>query len=75
MLIVNIQNKAKWLFSQLGQLVIAVGLLSLVFNYAYRYTVDRHIDTAVFYEMCIRDRYCSVWGMSLAREKDRLIVL
>ena len=34
MLIVNIQNKAKWLFSQLGQLVIAVGLLSLVFNYA-----------------------------------------
>lgn len=48
-MIVNIQNKAKWLFSQLGQLVIAVGLLSLVFNYAYRYTVDRHIDTPAFY--------------------------
>lgn len=49
MLIVNIQNKAKWLFSQLGQLVIAVGLLSLVFNYAYRYTVDRDINTPGFY--------------------------
>lgn len=48
-MIVNIQNKFKWLFSQLGQLVIAVGLLSLVFNYAYRYTVDRHINTPVFY--------------------------
>ena len=31
-MIVTIQNKPKWLFSQLGQLVIAVGLLSLVFN-------------------------------------------
>lgn len=49
MLIVNIQNKAKWLFSQVGQLVIAVGLLSLVFNYAYRYTVDRDINTPGFY--------------------------
>lgn len=49
MLTVNIQNKAKWLFSQLGQLVIAVGLLSLVFNYAYRYTVDRDINTPGFY--------------------------
>lgn len=48
-MIVNIQNKPKWLFFQLGQLVIAVGLLSLVFNYAYRYTVDRHINTPVFY--------------------------
>lgn len=49
MLTVNIQDKAKWLFSQLGQLAIAVGLLSLVFNYAYRYTVDRSINTPGFY--------------------------
>ncbi|CAB3721726.1 hypothetical protein LMG3458_04025 [Achromobacter deleyi] len=48
-MIVTIQNKPKWLFSQLGQLVIAVGLLSLVFNYAYRYTVDRHINTPTFH--------------------------
>ena len=49
MLIVNIQNKAKWLFYQLGQLVLAAGLLSLVFNYGYRYTVDRNINTPGFY--------------------------
>ena len=48
-MIANIQNKPKWLFSQLGQLVIGVGLLALVFNYAYRFTVDRNINSTVFH--------------------------
>ncbi|CAB3625427.1 hypothetical protein [Achromobacter pestifer] len=48
-MIAKIQNVPKWLFSQLGQLVIAVGLLSLVFNYAYRFTVDREINSTPFY--------------------------
>lgn len=48
-MIVNVRNRATWLASQLGQLVIASGLLSLVFNYAYRYTVDRNVNTPVFY--------------------------
>lgn len=48
-MIVEVRNKVRWLFSQLGQLVIASGLLSLVFNYAYRYIVDRNIDTPAFY--------------------------
>lgn len=53
-MIVKIQNVPKWLFSQLGQLVIAVGLLSLlVFNYAYRYTVDRTINSTSFYVVTV----------------------
>lgn len=46
---VTVENRAKWLFSQLGQLVIAVGLISLVFNYAYRYLVDWSVSSPLFY--------------------------
>jgi hypothetical protein len=44
-----VQNRLKWLFSQLGQLIIAVGLISIVFNYAYRYLVDWSISSPLFY--------------------------
>lgn len=46
---ITVQNKAKWLFSQLGQLIIAVGLISLIFNYAYRYAVDWTVSSPLFY--------------------------
>ena len=48
MLIVNIQKKAKWLFSQLGQLVISVGLLSLVDVYNRQVPeIDTHQGSVV----------------------------
>lgn len=46
---ITIHSTARWLFSQLGQLVIAVGLISLVFNYAYRYMFDWTISSPLFY--------------------------
>ncbi|PIF78242.1 hypothetical protein CLU95_5425 [Variovorax sp. 54] len=52
-MIVSVSNKAKWLLMQLGQLVLMVGLTSLVFNYAYRFLVDRTINTPLFYAVTL----------------------
>ncbi|WP_341890363.1 hypothetical protein [Variovorax sp. YR752] len=52
-MIVTVSNKAKWLLMQLGQLVLMVGLTSLVFNYAYRFLVDRTINTPLFYAVTL----------------------
>lgn len=51
--VVTVSNRLKWLFSQLGQLIIAVGLISLVFNYAYRYLVDWSISSPLFYVLTL----------------------
>ncbi|MFD1880928.1 hypothetical protein [Paracoccus pacificus] len=48
-IIVSVKEPAKWFFSQFGQLVIAVGLTSLVFNYAYRFAVDWDASGFWFY--------------------------
>jgi hypothetical protein len=48
-IVVLVQNIGKWLVSQIGHLVIAVGLISLVFNYAYRYVVDWSVSSPIFY--------------------------
>lgn len=48
-MIVTVSNRAKWLANQVGMLVLMVGLASLVFNLAYRYLVDRHISSPLFY--------------------------
>ncbi|MBJ2155133.1 hypothetical protein JC881_05075 [Variovorax sp. IB41] len=53
MVIVSVSNKGKWLLSQVGQLVLMVGLASLVFNYAYRFLVDRTINSPLFYAATI----------------------
>lgn len=47
--VVSVQNRATWLLSQIGQLIIAVGLLSLIFNYAYRFAVDWTVSSPLFY--------------------------
>ncbi|OZI35601.1 hypothetical protein CEG14_11055 [Bordetella genomosp. 1] len=52
-MIITVQHRFKWLAYQTGQLVLAVALLSLVFNYGYRYTVDRNIDTPAFYAITV----------------------
>ena len=52
-MIVSVSNKPKWLLMQLGQLVLMVGLTSLVFNYAYRFLVDRTINTPLFYAVTL----------------------
>ena len=48
-IVVSVQNKPKWALYQSGQFVIAVGLISLVFNYAYRFAVDWSASGAIFY--------------------------
>ena len=48
-IVVSVADPMKWFFSQLGQLVIAVGLISLIFNYGYRYAVDWNVSGAWFY--------------------------
>lgn len=52
-MIVSVSNKPKWLLMQLSQLVLMVGLTSLVFNYAYRFLVDRTINTPLFYAVTL----------------------
>lgn len=52
-MIVSVSNRAKWLLQQVGQLVLMVGLTSLVFNYAYRFLVDRTINTPMFYAVTL----------------------
>ena len=52
-MIVSVSNRPKWLLMQLGQLVLMVGLTSLVFNYAYRFLVDRTINTPLFYAVTL----------------------
>jgi hypothetical protein len=47
--VITVQNKMKWFFSQTGQLVIAVGLLSLIYNYTYRAAVDWGASSPTFY--------------------------
>jgi len=46
---ISVKNWVRWTASQLGQIVIAVGLLSLIFNYAYRFTIDRNVSSPLFY--------------------------
>lgn len=46
---ISVRNPVRWIVAQLGQIVIAVGLLSLVFNYAYRFTFDRNVSSPLFY--------------------------
>lgn len=46
---VSVANRFIWLLNQGLIMVLGVGLLSLIPNYGYRFLVDRHVDTPIFY--------------------------
>ncbi|ASR45122.1 hypothetical protein BEN78_12655 [Xanthomonas citri pv. mangiferaeindicae] len=50
---VTVRHPVRWSLYQLGQLALGAGLISLVFNYGYRYTVDRAVNTPAFYAVTL----------------------
>lgn len=50
---IGISKWPSWLFSQVGQFLIAVLLISLLFNYAYRFLIDWSINSPLFYTSTI----------------------
>lgn len=48
-IVVVVTRPLAWIAFQIGQIILAVALISLVFNYAYRFFIDWNISGATFY--------------------------